>query len=83
MNDYESHRRPAKQVKVMNEQDRLNLLTFEWNVSLHDIANACTETRIARQQRQETKMQTFIQRRAEEFVEYAKDFSKKKKTNDA
>ena len=71
MNDYEGNRTPAKNVKIIKGQDRLNLLTFEWRASLDDILDANKETRIIRQQRDETRMQNRIQQGVEEFVEYA------------
>ena len=61
VNDYEGNRTPAKNVKIIKGQDRLNLLTFEWRASLDDILDANKETRIIRQQREETKMQNRIQ----------------------
>ena len=61
VNDYEGNRTPAKKVKIIKGQDRLNLLTFEWRASLNDILDANKETRIIRQQREETKMQNRIQ----------------------
>jgi hypothetical protein len=71
VNDYEGNRTPAKNVKIIKGQDRLNLLTFEWRASLDDILDANKETRIIRQQRDETRMQNRIQQGVEEFVEYA------------
>jgi hypothetical protein len=61
VNDYEGNRTPAKKVKKIKGQDRFNLLTFEWKASLDDILDADKETRIIRQQREETKMQNRIQ----------------------
>ena len=73
MNDYEGNRTPAKKVKIIKGQDRLTvlLLIFEWRASLNDILDANKETRIIRQQRDETRMQNRIQQGTEEFVEYA------------
>ena len=71
MNDYEGNRTPAKKVKKIKGKDRFNLLTFEWKASLDDILDADKETRIIRQQREETNMQSRIQQGVEEFVEYA------------
>ena len=75
VNDYEGNRTPAKNVKIIKGQDRLNLLTFEWRASLNDILDANKETRIIRQQRDETRMQNRIQQGTEEFVEYAEGSS--------
>ena len=77
VNDYEGNRTPAKKVKIIKGQDRLTelLLIFEWRASLNDILDANKETRIIRQQRDETRMQNRIQQGTEEFVEYAEGSS--------
>ena len=37
VNDYEGNRTPAKKVKIIKGQDRLNLLILEWRASFYKL----------------------------------------------
>ena len=37
VNDYEGNRTPAKNVKIIKGQDRLNLLILEWRASFYKL----------------------------------------------